>query len=232
MNRAIARRSGLRIALTLTLCAVARDHMGAGQLGKIFGRKQEVTYQTYRDSSGRFSLEYPNKDWRVVPGGGSAALVILAREDGEATVVVEASMLVEALAPSEIQAMAEIEVDNLKARLPAAKDAKYELVDTRSGRGAMIPYANIGAQGPERVVQYSIPVEKSLFRLIRTARVAAAAKHDAVLAHMIESFKSPAEPAPPRNTKDTKVTKDTKDTRDTRPSPRGFGGRLGGRGSE
>src|ERR1700674_5402328 len=88
MKRAIARRSGLRVALTLTLCVVARDHRAAGQLGKIFGRKQEVTYQTYRDSSGRFSLEYPNKDWRVVPGGGSAALVILARADGEATVSV------------------------------------------------------------------------------------------------------------------------------------------------
>ena len=200
MNRgaSIGRRSGLGIALTLSLCAVAGDHVAAGQIGKIFGRKQEVTYQTYRDSSGRFSLEYPNKDWRVVPGGGSAALVILAREDGEATVVVEASMLVEALAPSEIQAMAEIEVDNLKARLPAAKDAKYELVDTKLGAGAMIPYTNVGAQGPERVVQYSIPVDKNLFRLIRTARVNTAAKHDAVLTHMIESFKSPAEPAAPK----------------------------------
>jgi hypothetical protein len=198
MNRAIAHHWGLRIALTLTLCAVAHGPMAAAQFGKIFGRKQEVTYQTYRDSSGRFSLEYPNKDWRVVPGGGSGALVILARADGEATVVVEASTLVEALAPSEIQAMAEIEVDNLKARVPIAKDAKYELVDTKLGPGAMIPYANVGAQGPERVVQYSIPVDKNLFRLIRTARVAAAAKHDAVLTHMIESFKSPAEPAAPK----------------------------------
>jgi hypothetical protein len=200
MNRgpSLGRRSGLRIALTLSLCAVARDHLAAGQIGRIFGKKSEVTYQTYRDSSGRFSLEYPNKDWRVVPGGGSAALVILAREDGEATMVVEASTLVEALAPSEIQAMAEIEVDKLKARVPTAKDAKYELVDTKLGPGAMIPYPNVGAQGAERVVQYSIPVGKSLFRLIRTARVAAAAKHDAVLAHMIESFKSPAEPAAPK----------------------------------
>jgi hypothetical protein len=200
MNRrvSIGRRAGLRIALALSLCAVARDHMAAGQIGKIFGKKQEVIYQTYRDPSGRFSLEYPNKDWRVVPGGGSAALVILAREDGEATVGVESMNLVEALTPSEIQAMAENEVDNLKARVPTAKDAKYELVDTRSGRGAMIPYANVGAQGAERVVQYSIPVDKNLFRVIRTARVAAAAKHDAVLAHMIESFKSPAEPAAPK----------------------------------
>jgi hypothetical protein len=194
----IGRRAGLRIALTLSLCAVARDHMAAGQIGKIFGRKQEVLYQTYRDPGGRFSLEYPNKDWRVVPGGGSAALVILAREDGEATVGVEAVSLVEALAPSEIQAMAENEVDNLKTRVPTAKDAKYELVDTRSGTGAMIPYANVGAQGAERVVQYSIPVDRNLFRVIRTARVAAAGKHDAVLAHMIESFKVPAEPAAPK----------------------------------
>jgi len=200
MNRraSIGRRPGLRIALALSLCAVAGAHLAAGQIGKIFGRKQEVVYQTYRDPSGRFSLEYPNKDWRVVPGGGSAALVILAREDGEATVGVESMNLVEALTPSEIQAMAENEVDNLKARVPTAKDAKYELVDTRSGRGAMIPYANVGAQGAERVVQYSIPVDKNLFRVIRTARVAAAAKHDAVLAHMIESFKSPAEPAAPK----------------------------------
>ena len=62
----------------------------------------------------------------------------------------------------------------------------------------MIPYANVGAQGSERVVQYSIPVEKNLFRLTRTARIAAATKHDAVLTHMIESFKSPAEPIPPK----------------------------------
>jgi hypothetical protein len=195
----IGRRTGLRIALTLSLCAVARDQVTAGgQIGKIFGRKQEVTYQTYRDSSGRFSLEYPNKDWRIVPVGGSAALVILARADGEATVSVEAAALVEALAPSEIQAMAENEVDKLKERVPSAKDAKYELVDTRSGPGAMIPYAKTGAQGPERAMQYSIPIDKSLFRLVRTARVAAAGKHDAVLTHMIESFRSPAEPAAPQ----------------------------------
>jgi hypothetical protein len=200
MNRgaSIGRRAGLRIALTLSLCAVAGDHLPAGQIGKIFGKKQEVAYQTYRDPGGRFSLEYPNKDWRVVPVGASTALVMLAREDGEATVSVEAVKLVEALAPSEIQAMAENEVDKLKERVPSAKDAKYELVDTKLGPGAMIPYANVGAQGAERVVQYSIPVDKNLFRLIRTARIAAAAKHDAVLTHMIESFKSPAEPAPPK----------------------------------
>ncbi len=200
MNRgaSIGNRSCLRIALTLLFCAVAREHIAAGQIGKIFGRKQEVIYQTYRDPGGRFSLEYPNKDWRVVPGGGPAALVILAREDGEATVGVEAVNLVEALVPSEIRVMAENEVDKLKERAPSAKDAKYELVDTTSGPGAMIPYANIGAQGAERVVQYAIPVDKTLFRLIRTARLAAAARHDAILTHMIESFKAPAGPAPPK----------------------------------
>jgi hypothetical protein len=194
----IGNRSCLRIALTLLFCTMAREHMAAGQIGKIFGRKQEVIYQTYRDPGGRFSLEYPNKDWRVVPGGSPAALVVLAREDGEATVGVEAVNLVEALAPSEIRVMAENEVDKLKERAPSARDAKYELVDTRSGPGAMIPYANVGAQGAERVVQYSIPVDKTLFRLIRTARVAAATRHDAILTHMIESFKAPAEPAPPK----------------------------------
>jgi hypothetical protein len=199
MNRGplVGRSSGLRIAFTLALGAMACDDIAAGQIGKLFGKKQEVTYQTFRDSSGRFSLEYPTKDWRVVPGG-SPERVILTREDGAATVVVEASTLVDAFLPSEMPTFAEAEVERLKERVQAAKDAKYELVDTKSGPGAMIPYASVGAQGPERVVQYSIPVDKNLFRLIRTAPVATAARYEAVLGRMIESFKAPAEPAAPK----------------------------------
>jgi hypothetical protein len=198
MSRRIAVRRGAWLVLVLAgvICAAPCQSLRAAQgvFGKMLGKKGDVTYRVYRDPNGRFSIEYPNKDWRIVPSGQSA-LVILAREDGEATLVVDATTLVEALSPAEIAAMVDVEVTSLKDRLPNATEIKAEVVEIKSGRAALIHYASAGARGPEKSTQYSIPVDKQLFRLIGVTPATAAAKYDAILAHMVESFKVPAEPA-------------------------------------
>ena len=44
-------------------------------------RRQERQVPVFKDPAGRFELEYPEKDWKRLPSGGSS-LVVFARNDG------------------------------------------------------------------------------------------------------------------------------------------------------
>jgi hypothetical protein len=189
-------------AVLFTACwLVSRAELSAAQLGlgKLFGDKG-VTYRTFRDPAGRFEFEYPTKDWREL-SSATANLAMLARNDG-ATVAIDFSRM--ALArplTSDIAygTLADVEIDSLKERHPQAKEFKSEIIETRGGRGALIRYATVGTKGPERIMQYSIPVGLDLYRVIAIVPEMLLAKHEAVLMHMIESFRAPAAEAPSKN---------------------------------
>ena len=72
-------------------------------------------------------------------------------------------------------------------------------VDSKAGRGSLIRYARLGATGPERVMRYSVAVGLDLYRLDVVVPEASLAKYEAILMHMILSFKVPANPAPSKN---------------------------------
>jgi len=192
----------LAAAVLLTAgCLVARAESSAAQLGigKLFGDRG-VTYRTYRDPAGRFEFEYPTRDWRVL-SSATANLAMLARNDG-ATVAIDFSRM--ALArplTSDIaySTLADVEIDSLKERQPQAKEFKSEIVETKAGRGALIRYASVGTKGPERVMQYSIPVGLDLYRVIAIVPEMLLSKHEPVLMHMIESFRAPAAEATSKN---------------------------------
>jgi hypothetical protein len=159
----------------------------------IFGDKN-VSYQTYRDSAGRFDLEYPTRDWTELEVGG-ATLAIIERNDRTATFVIELDRLVEPLGPSEIATNAQIELDALKEQQPKARDFQAELIETNAGRGAVIRYARQGKKGPERVIRFSIAIGRDLYRLAAIVAEGSLARHEPIILHMMDSFKTSATPA-------------------------------------
>ena len=155
---------------------------------------KNVNYQAFKDSGGRFDLEYPAKDWSELEVGG-CTLVILERNDRTATVVIERERLVEPLGPSEIATNAQIEIDGLKEQQPAASEFQSELIDTKAGRGAVIRYARPGKKGLERVIRFSIAIGRDLYRVAAIVPEKSLAKLEPTLLHMMDSFKLLPSPA-------------------------------------
>jgi hypothetical protein len=194
----LGRRAFAGCVLTILCLLSAGQQLTAGQnpFKKILGGDKGNSYQTFKDSAGRFELEYPTKDWHLLPSGGSS-LAVLARNDGP-TLFVDYLKLADRLTPGEIDAMPEMEVGRLKEQQPNAKDFKFDMVETKAGRGVLIRYSRVGTV-PESVVQYSILVGQDLFRLNGIVPARLLSKYEPIIMHMIQSFKAPADPSSPKN---------------------------------
>ena len=190
-NATSRRRRALIFAIAC--CVLAAPYHAAAQFLGIFGDKN-TKYKLFKDPANRFELEYPTKDWSPLPTGGSA-IAILSRNDRTATVVVDLSKLTEPLAPAEVATNAQIELESLKEQQPKAKEFTSEILDSKAGHGSLIRYARLGATGPERVMRYSVAVGLDLYRLDVVVPEGSLAKYEAILLHMIVSFKVPANPA-------------------------------------
>jgi hypothetical protein len=183
-----ALRGAVWVAMAIAWPMAMIEPTRAVQFGKIFGRNDKMAFTSFKDASGRFTLDFPAKDWRTMPTPG-ASLAILAHKDFEATLVVDYKRLDVPLDPADVSpTFAEIETEAIKERQSAAKDFKAEIVDTPAGRGALIRYSNAGQKGPDRVIQFSIPIRQDLYRLIGSIRQPLLAKHEPTIMHMIQSF--------------------------------------------
>lgn len=194
MNDTLLRtgRRGLVVALCAGGCWLAGIGSSSSQILKL-GQDKGVNYRVFRDPAARFEFDYPTRDWRVLPSAGSS-LAMVARNDGGATLSIDYLRLTGPLTPSEIGAMGDAEIQDLKEKHPQAKDFKSEVIDTKAGRGAIIRYTSPGAQGPEQVLQYSLPIGQDLFRVIAIVPESLLSRYEGVLAHMISSFLAPASP--------------------------------------
>lgn len=190
------RRSSRRLVLPLLVASAlfVAPYAAMAQKKFLFFGDGSTKYSSYRDSSGRFEIDQPTKDWGLVPPGGTA-VAILSRNDRVATLVIDLVRLTEPLGDSEITTNAQIEVDTLKEQQPNAKDFTTEPFESKGGKGALIKYSRIGAKGEERVLRYLIAVDRDLYRLDGVVQNAAIAKNEPILMHMIQSFKAPAGPA-------------------------------------
>jgi len=159
-------------------------------LKRMVGADTNVKYQTFKDSAGRFELEYPTKDWKRLPNG-SSSLAVFARNDGP-TLYVDHVRLVEPLTPPEIAGMPAVELSTLKDQQPKAKDFKSDMLDSKTGRGVLIRYSRDGEAGPETVIQYSIAVGPELFRINGIVPDKQVQKYEPIIMYMIQSFKAPA----------------------------------------
>src|SRR6266403_2697465 len=176
MNLKVSSRPVSAMAFAVACCVLLNEFQVLAQ--------KNVKYRTFKDASGRFELEYPEKDWNPFPVGGSA-IAILSRNDRTATLVIDLSRLTEPLAPPEVATNAQIEVESLKEQQPKAKEFTSEILDSKAGRGSLIRYARLGATGPERVMRYSVAVGLDLYRLDAVVPEGSLAKYEAILMHMI-----------------------------------------------
>jgi hypothetical protein len=189
----IRRHASLRLVALVACGLLASEHRAAAQKRFLIFGAGKVSYTTYREPSGRFEIERPEKDWGLLPPGGSA-LAIVSRNDRTATLVVDHARLTEPLGQNELGTNAQIEIDTLKEQQPNAKDFTSDLIDCKGGRGALIKYSRIGAKGAERVYRYLFAADRDLYRLDGVVEDALAAKYEPILMHMIQSFRAPAGP--------------------------------------
>jgi len=198
MNLMLSSRRPSALAFAVACCVLSTESPAIGQKKFLIFGDKNVSYRIFKDSAGRFELEYPTKDWSPFPTGGSA-IAILARNDRTATVVIDLAHLTEPLAPAEIATNAQIEVDSLREQQPTAKDFKSEILDSKAGRASLIRYARMGPNGPERVIHYSVAVANDLYRLDAVVQEINLAKLEPIIMHMILSFKVPAGPTSSKN---------------------------------
>jgi hypothetical protein len=181
--------AGALIAIALLLSPGAH----AGQFKWIVGGDKSTKYDTYKDPAGRFEIEFPQKDWRLLPSGGSS-LAVFSRKDGPA-LFIDSTRLADRLTPAEVDQLSDLEVSRLKSQQPKGKDFKAEMLEGKAGRGILIRYSRQDAE-PESVVQYTIPVGQELFRLNGVVPEKMMQKNEPIIMHMIQSFKAPAGSAP------------------------------------
>jgi hypothetical protein len=189
----VVRRSALILAAVCCLLSAERPAAAQKVLG-IFG-SGKVQYKAFRDTGGRFEVEYPSKDWNTLSTGGSA-VEILASKDRAATVVVDLSKLTEPIDPNEVPTNHKIELQSLKDQYPTAKDFTDEIVDSKAGvKASMVRFLRVGSNGPERVMHFTIGIGLEMYRLDGVVSEASRAKYEAILNYMLLSFKAPAGPA-------------------------------------
>ena len=193
----LGRRACAGSVLTILCVISAARQVTAEQnpIRKLFGDR-DVSYKTFKDPAGRFEIEFPDKDWRLLLSGG-ASLAVFARNDGPA-LYVDHVRLMDTLTPGEIGALPETEVDLLRKQEPQTKDFKSDMLEGKSGRGVLIKYSR-PVKGPASVVQYSVAVGQDLYRLNGVVPERVFSKYEPIIMHMIQSFKALAAPPSPKN---------------------------------
>jgi len=184
------------VALAVCLLCVGAQALSAqNPFGKLFGKNKAPVYNVYRDPVNRFQIDYPQKELRVLPRGGSS-LVVFTHDDGP-TLFVDYVALTEPLTAGELTAMQGEELDRVKKAEAVAKDFKSDPFDAKVGRGLMIRYNRL-SQGPERAMQFVVTKGRDLFRIHCVYPEALAQKYESIMLHMMQSFQAPVEPqAPP-----------------------------------
>ena len=158
------------------------------QILRKLGLKSDPKFIELKGPGGMFSLEYPEKDWQVVPGGGSVVLT-LAQKGNQAFIVIDHSRSDITLSPDEVGA---VFLDSERARVANRQSGSNvtaaTMTTTPAGPVAMLHYTRPGLKAQESVVQYSVPFGQDLFRLICSAQTAQFAKFEPVFVHVAGSF--------------------------------------------
>jgi len=152
-----------------------------------YGRAAKLQFQPVKSADG-FQVEWPKKDWMLMPAAGSLSLVVVSKK-GDALVVVERTALNQPLEPADITDLfAQLESDAIKERQPSAAELQSKVIDSGEQRLVAVQYSRPGMTGPERVRQYSLPVGKQLFRLTCVSAAGRFAAYEPVFAHMAATF--------------------------------------------
>lgn len=144
----------------------------------------------FKDPADRFLLEFPRSwNWQIV-AGAVEPIVTLIGPGGTAYVIIEHIHLNVPLAAEQVtDAFAEVEADVLKDNQPRATDLDAKMMTQSGRRFVMLRYRRPGLIGDsERVIQYSYPLGRDLFRITCAAVSAQFAKNEPIFAAVAESF--------------------------------------------
>jgi hypothetical protein len=135
-----------------------------------------------------FAIDYPERDWSLVQGG-NVALVTIVQRRFEAALIVERTPLQVELGEDDIgEVFLSVEADHIRETTPSATDMKADLQELGDRRVAAFVYRRNGVSGPERVLQYSMPAGKVLYRVVAVARPDVFDRHLPVLQAMAASL--------------------------------------------
>ena len=142
----------------------------------------------YADPNGRFALQYPRSDWRVLPGAG-ATLATLAENRGRATVLIEYVRLNQPLKVDQNHDLiVQIESDLIRERQPGATDVTPGTARADRPSVVIIDYTRPGTGGPERIRQFSIVSDQHLFRILCVAATKDFTRYEPVFEQIARSF--------------------------------------------
>jgi hypothetical protein len=151
-------------------------------------RAARLQVQPQRSADAPLQVEFPTKDWMVLPSSGALVLAAATRK-GDAVVLIERSTLRQALDPADITDLfAQIEIDAIKERQPKAVDFQSKVLDSGARRLVAVQYSRPGVLGNERVRQYSVPVGTDLYRVTCISSAARFAVYDPVFSHIAASL--------------------------------------------
>jgi hypothetical protein len=151
-----------------------------------FGQRKP-TFKTF--TSGNVSIEYPDRDWQLYPGSGSA-LLILTREP-DAIVALHRTKLRQPQTPDDIDDLfVQLEGDEIKDLNPTAADLTLTVVPHANlKRVVNVTFSRPGSAGKERVRQVIVPMGDYVYRVVCSARSADFVKNEPVFEHVIQSLK-------------------------------------------
>lgn len=177
------------VVLTLSLAAV-RPSAQAGRSAAPdpwYGKTTRTQFQPLALAGSGFQMEWPRKDWMLLPAAGSLSAVV-ATKKGDAMVVVERTELRQPLEPSDItELFAQLESEAIKEKQKVL-DVQARVIDAGERKLVAVQYQRTGALGAERVRQYSVPVGKQLYRVTCISSAARFLSYDPLFAHMAASF--------------------------------------------
>lgn len=155
-------------------------------------RTQKPEFVTLNSRTLGVVIEYPKKDWQIIPGG-LTTVVTFRQKNGESAVIVEQTKMMQPLKPEEItEVFGQIEADVIKERLPQASGFATLMIAAEGRRVIGIQYQRAGPTGPEVVRQYSFPLGETLYRMSCVIRPDKIQKYVPVCAHMAASFRAAA----------------------------------------
>lgn len=151
-------------------------------------RAAKLRVRPQRSADAPLQVEFPAKDWMVLPSSGALVLAAASRK-GDAVVLIERSTLRQALDPADITDLfAQIEIEAIKERQPKAADFQSKVLDSGARRLVAVQYNRPGVLGNERVRQYSVPVGTDLYRVTCISSAARFAAYDPVFSHIAASL--------------------------------------------
>lgn len=157
-------------------------------------RTNKPEFVTLSDRALGVVIEYPKKDWQIIPGG-LTTVVTFRQKKGESAVIVERTKMMQPLKPEEItEVFGQIEAEVIKERLPQASGFATQMLGAAERRVIGIQYQRSGPTGPEVVRQYSFPLGQTLYRISCVIRPDKIREYVPVCAHMAASFRASATP--------------------------------------